>query len=62
MVGVLEVYRESAQVPYRPKRNIWKIKQGTIYVRHGSHSVPIAETDLEAQDLIAEGEQERGDG
>ncbi len=58
-VGVLEVYRNPADLPYRPKRTIGKTAQGKIYVRHGSHSVPIEDEDPEAQDLIAEGVRAR---
>ena len=59
VVGVLEVLRQPAQLPYRPKRTIGKTIKGKVYVRHGSHSVPIPDTDDEAQDLIAEGERAR---
>jgi hypothetical protein len=53
--GVIEVRREAPKIPYRVRRDIGKLKAGSIFVRHGSQTEPPTELELEA--LIAEGDR-----
>lgn len=57
VVGVLEVRRDSTQVPYRLKRDGGKRHAGDVYVRHGSHIEQPTTQELDA--LIVEGERAR---
>lgn len=55
-IGIVEVLRNSEDVPYRVKKNLAGqngIKAGEIYVRHGSHTE--APTQRELEDLLREG-------
>ena len=62
-VGLIEIFREPQDIPYRVNRNlgggVHGIKQGDAYVRHGSHtepSTPREQEDLEAEDKTTRAE------
>ena len=57
-VGLLEVFRDPASIPYRVTRSLAHISVGDVYVRHGSHVEP--PTTAERADLDAEGCAARG--
>jgi hypothetical protein len=57
-VGVLEVHRDQAKLPYRVTKDGGKIKAGSVFVRHGSHVEPPTEDERLA--LEAEGTRARG--
>jgi hypothetical protein len=61
LVGIVEVLRDPVKLPYRFRGDLWKMKDGAIYVRHGSHVVKLAEDDPEALSLMAEGARARGE-
>lgn len=55
-VGIIEIFRNAEDIPYRVKKNLageGGIKIGEIYVRHGSHTE--APTQREREDLLHEG-------
>lgn len=54
-IGIIEVLREPEKIPYRVKGNLGHIREGEIYVRHGSQTE--APTQAELEDLLAEGEE-----
>jgi hypothetical protein len=56
-IGIIEVLRESEKIPYKVKGNLGHIREGEIYVRHGSQTE--APTPAELEDLLAEGELAR---
>jgi hypothetical protein len=59
-VGVIEVFRDAAKIPYGVKQPLGGqkgIKAGDIYVRHSSHTEP--PTPAELVNLVAEGEDAR---
>jgi len=60
IVGVLEVCRDAAQVPYRLRRDGGKRHAGDVFVRHGSHIEP--PTQAERDSLLAESALARGEG
>jgi hypothetical protein len=55
--GVVVVKRDTTKIPYRLCRDIWKLKAGAVYVRHGTHTE--APTDAELAALEAEGSRAR---
>jgi hypothetical protein len=57
-VGLLEVFRNPIDIPYRVTRSLAHISVGDVYVRHGSHVEP--PTEAECADLDAEGRAARG--
>jgi len=58
-VGLVEVIRDRLHLPYRISGDLSdKVRDGTVYVRHGSH-VAIAD-EVEIADLRAEAERARG--
>lgn len=56
-IGIIEVLRESEKIPYKVKGILGHIRDGEIYVRHGSQTE--APTQAELQNLCAEGELAR---
>ena len=56
-VGIIEVLREPAKLPYMPTRTLAKLVEGRTYVRHGSHTEPA--TSRERESLLAEGTKAR---
>ncbi len=54
-VGVLEVLRDPAQVPYRFSRDAGRYAKDDVFVRHGSHVEPPTPAELAA--LIEEGQR-----
>jgi hypothetical protein len=57
-VGVVQVRRDRAKVPYRVSKTLAHIVQDDVYVRHGSH---IAKADPEEiAELEAEAARARG--
>ena len=55
--GVVVIKRDPAKIPYRLSRDVWKLKAGAVYVRHGTHTE--APTDDERAALEAEGTRAR---
>jgi hypothetical protein len=53
-IGVVKVLRDPAKVPYRVTKTLAHIKQGNVYVRHGSQVEPPTQAELTA--LVAEGQ------
>jgi Putative DNA-binding domain len=53
-IGVIKVLRDPAKVPYRVTKTLEHIKQGNVYVRHGSQVEPPTPAELAA--LEAEGQ------
>lgn len=51
-IGLLEIIRDREKVPYRFGKSIGKITEGSLYVRHGSHTVPADEEEI--QELLDE--------
>lgn len=59
LVGVVEVERDPARIPYRVGKRLGRLLPGQILVRHGSH---IEEpTDAERSELELEGKRARGE-
>ncbi len=64
-VGKLEVIREPDKLPYRAKKDVFDekgekvLEKDKIYVRHGSHTEPPSDFELEA--LKEEGKRARGE-
>ena len=56
-VGLLEILRDREKVPYRVGKSIGKIAEGSVYVRHGSHTVPAAKEEI--QELLEESSRAR---
>jgi hypothetical protein len=58
-IGIVEIMRDPAKVPYRVNEPIEKLTKGDVFVRHGSH---VAKADAEElADLVAEGMRVRGE-
>jgi len=57
-VGLLEVRRDPARIPYRVTKALAHIAAGNVYVRHGSQVEP--PTPAELADLEAEGRAAQG--
>jgi hypothetical protein len=60
VVGIIEVIREPAKLPYQVKHPLGgqkRVEAGDIFVRHGSHTEPPSPTEL--ANSIAEGENAR---
>ncbi len=56
-VGIIEIIRNPMKIPYRVKKSIGRIKEGQIFVRHGSHTEE--PTPDERKALMAEGRRAR---
>jgi hypothetical protein len=52
-IGIMEVFRDAAKIPYRVKKSLAHINKGDVFVRHGSQVEP--PTPAELEDLEAEG-------
>lgn len=59
LVGVIDVLRDPAHIPYRVKKAIEDLAPGDVFVRHSSHIEP--PTDAERDALDAEGRAARGE-
>ncbi len=57
IAGIIEVTRRPWQVPYRIRKDIGRLKEGDMFVRHGSQVEPPTQAELEA--LEQEGNQAR---
>jgi hypothetical protein len=59
VVGMAEVYQDKRDLPYKVRKDVWKLKVGHMRVRHGSLSEPPTPEERDA--IVRAGKRARGE-